>query len=60
MPEKKPDPGWSLADERRLGDHLQNIFRNGAPSRTAQDEDADAEQIMKAALDGWSNPDDDE
>ena len=52
--------GWTLDEERRLGDHLQEIIRKGAASRTAQDEDADAEQIMKAALDGWNTPGDDE
>lgn len=53
-------PGWTLDEERRLGDYLQRVFDEGGPSRTAEDQDA--EQIMKATLDGWPSyaPGDDE
>ena len=44
--------GWTLAEERRLGDHIQRAIRKQPPPEVAA-EDRDAERIMREAIEGW-------
>ena len=45
--------GWTLDEERRLGDHIQQAmgWQHRLPKVTA--EDREAERIIRRTLEGW-------
>ena len=51
QPRREPG-GWTLEEERRLGDHIQQAIREQSPPEAAA-EDRDAERIMREAIEGW-------
>lgn len=46
--------GWTLEEERRLGDHIQRAIREQPPPEVAA-EDREAERIMHEAMRAWSS-----